>query len=84
MTGVFRRGLWDGFLQDLQDGPCSTILRAFQDAGLNVCLRENYLNAYFHGRSLAKIAGRRRQPAMLKNQLQVLDRGSNRRLRRSP
>ena len=66
MTGVFRRGLWDGFLQDLQDGPCSTILRACQDAGLNVCLRKNYLNAYFHGRSLAKIAGRRRQPAELR------------------
>ena len=66
MKGVFQRGLSDGFLQDLLDGPCSTILRACQNTGLNVCLRDNYLNAYFRGRSLAKITGRTRQPAELK------------------
>ena len=66
MKGVFRRGLSDAIHQDLLGGPCSTILRACLDAGLYVCLRDNYLNAYYRGRSLAKIAGRSRQPPELK------------------
>ena len=66
MKGIFRRGLSDAIHQDLLGGPCSTILRACLDAGLYVCLRDNYLNAYYRGRSLAKIAGRSRQPPELK------------------
>ena len=37
------------------------VLRACRDAGL----RDNYVNLYFRGRSLARIAGRRRHPAKL-------------------
>lgn len=34
-------------------------------AGLDVRLRDDYLNLYFRGRSLARIVGRRRRPAKL-------------------
>ena len=66
MTRRFQRGLSDTLLQDLLHGPSGTILRACTDAGLDVRLRDNYLNLYFRGRSLARIAGRRRGPATLK------------------
>ena len=65
MSGVFQRGLSEALLQDLLDGPCRTVLQACRDAGLDVRLRDNYLNAYFLGRSLARISGRHRLPARL-------------------
>ena len=66
MSKDFQRGLSDAFLRDLLHGPSGTVLRACRDAGLDVRLRDNYLNLYFRGRSLAKIAGRHRGPAKLK------------------
>lgn len=65
MSGDFRRGLSDALLQDLLHGPCELLLRACRSAGLDVRLREDYLNPYFRGRSLARIVGRRRRPAKL-------------------
>jgi hypothetical protein len=41
------------------------VLRACRDAGLNVRLRDNYVNLYFRGRSLGRMSGRRRLPAKL-------------------
>lgn len=66
MTRRFQRGLSDTLLQDLLHGPSGTVLRACRDAGLDARLRDNYLNLYFRGRSLARIAGRRSGPATLK------------------
>jgi len=65
MTGGFQRGLSDELLEELLGGPCAAVLRACLDAGLDVRLRDNYLNMYFRGRSLARIVGRRRGPAKL-------------------
>ena len=65
MSGAFQRGLSDTLLKDCLVGPCGTVLRACRDAGLDVRLRDNYLNLYFRGRSLARIVGRRRHPAKL-------------------
>ena len=65
MSRNFQRGLSNTLLQDLLHGPCGTVLRACRDAGLDVRLRNNYLNLYFRGRSLARISGRRRCPAKL-------------------
>ena len=65
MSRNFQRGLSNALLQDLLHGPCGTVLRACRDAGLDVRLRDNYLNLYFRGRSLARIIGRRRRPAKL-------------------
>ena len=66
MTRGFQRGLSDTLLQDLLHGPCGTVLRACRNAGLDVRLRDDYLNLYFRGRSLAQIGGRCRGPAKLK------------------
>ena len=65
MSGDFRRGLSDALLHDLLHGPCGIVLRACRSAGLDVRLRDDYLNLYFGGRSLARIVGRRRHPAKL-------------------
>ena len=65
MSGVFQRGLSHALLQDLLEGPCRTVLWARRDAGLDVRLRDDYLNLYFRGHSLARIVGRRRRPAKL-------------------
>ena len=65
MSGNFQRGLSEALLQDLRDGPCGTVLQACKGAGLDVRLRNNYLNVYFQGRSLARIRGRRLPPARL-------------------
>ena len=55
----FQRGLSDTLLRDLLHGPSGTVLRACRDAGLDVRLRDNYLNLYFRGRSLAQYSTRR-------------------------
>ena len=65
MSGRFQRGLSKALLQDLLVGPCKTVFQACLGAGLDVRLRNNYLNAYFLGRSLARIRGRRLPPARL-------------------
>ena len=65
MSRVFQRGLSDALLQDLLAGPCETVLQACLRAGLDVRLRDDYLNVYFQGRSLARIHGRRRSPTKL-------------------
>ena len=65
MSGEFQRGLSCALLKDCLDGPCGIVLRACRSAGLDVRLRDNYLNLYFRGRSLARIVGRRRHPAKL-------------------
>lgn len=65
MTRNFQRGLSDLLLEDLLHGPCRTVLRAALNAGLDVRLRDNYLNLYFRGRSLARIRERRGAPARL-------------------
>ena len=65
MSREFRRGLSDALLRDLLHGPSGTVLRACRDIGLDVRLRDNYLNLYFRGRSLARIVGCRRRPARL-------------------
>ena len=65
MSREFRRGLSDSLLQNLLHGPSGTILRACRDIGLDVRLRDNSLNLYFRGRSLARIVGRHRLPAKL-------------------
>ena len=66
MSKGFQRGLSDTLFRDLLHGPTGTVLRACRDAGLDVRLRDNYLNLYFRGRSLARIAGGCRRPATLK------------------
>lgn len=58
MTGDFRRGLSDEFLANLLQGPAGVVLQACQGAGLDVRLRDNYLNVYYRGRSLARVVGR--------------------------
>ena len=65
MSKDFQRGLSSTLLQDLLDGPCRIILRGCRDAELDVRLRDDYLNVYFRGRSLARIVGRGRRPARL-------------------
>ena len=65
MSDTFQRGLSKTLLQDFLDGPCKTVLRACLDAGLDARLRDNYLNLYFRGRSLARIVGRRGHTAKL-------------------
>ena len=65
MSRNFQRGLSSALLQDLLDGPCGKIFRGCRDAELDVRLREDYLNVYFRGRSLARIVGRSRRPARL-------------------
>lgn len=62
---VFRRGLSDGLFRDLLDGPCATVRGACLDAGLDARLRPDAISFYSHGRSLARIEGRRRRPAKL-------------------
>ena len=85
MSGDFQRGLSDTLLRDLLHGPCGTVLRACRDAGLDVRLRDNYLNLYFRGRSLARIVGRCRRPAKLEihHKYLVADRIGERAGRRS-
>ena len=58
MSNRFRRGLSDGLLDDLMDGPCAIVFRACVEAGLDVRLRANAVNLYFGGRSMARIVGR--------------------------
>jgi len=65
MSEDFQRGLSDELLEDLLHGPSRVVLRACLDAGLDVRLRNNYLNLYFRGRSLARLVGRRRGSARL-------------------
>ena len=65
MSREFQRGLSRSLLEDLIDGPCGVVLRACREADLDVRLRDNYLNLYFRGRSLARIVGRYRQVAKL-------------------
>ena len=66
MNKVFQRGLSSALLEDLIEGPCGKLLRRCQDAELDVRLRDDYLNVYFRGRSLARIVGRGGRPARLK------------------
>ncbi len=66
MSGlVFRRGLSGGLFRDLLDGPCATVRRACLAAELDARLRPDAISFYSHGRSLARIEGRRRRPAKL-------------------
>ena len=65
MSKEFQRGLSSALHEDLLEGPCRVILGGCRDAGLDVRLRDNYLNVYFHGRSLARIVGRGECPARL-------------------
>ena len=65
MTGEFNRGLSEDLFQKFQDGPCATILRACVDTGLDVRLRPETVTAYYRGRSLARILGRKRRPIKL-------------------
>ena len=65
MSKEFQRGLSSALLEDLLEGPCRTILRGCRDAELDVRLRDNYLNVYFRGRSLARIVGRGERPVRL-------------------
>ena len=85
MSREFQRGLSDALLRDLLHGPSGTVLRACRDAGLDVRLRDDYLNLYFRGRSLAKIVGCRRGPAKLEihHKYVVADRIGDRTGRRS-
>jgi hypothetical protein len=62
---MFQRGLSDEFMRDLLEGPAATVLQGCLGAGLDVRLRDDYLNVYFRGRSLARIVGRRRGLARL-------------------
>lgn len=59
MRSEFKRGLSDKLMHDLLNGPAGAVLRVCQGLGLDVRLREDYLNVYFRGRSLARIVGRR-------------------------
>ena len=65
MTRAFQRGLSEQLLADLLGGPCSTVLTACVEAGLDVRLRANYVSLYYRGRSMARIVGRRGRPAKL-------------------
>ena len=62
---MFNRGLSEGLLEEFEDGPCAVILRARVGAGLDVRLRNEAVNLYFRGRSMARILGRRRRPTKL-------------------
>ena len=62
---VFNRGLSEGLLERFEDGPCAVMLRACVGAGLDVRLRNEAVNLYFRGRSMARILGRKRRPTKL-------------------
>ena len=85
MSREFRRGLSDALLRNLLHGPSGTVLRACRDIGLDVRLRDDYLNLYFRGRSLARIVGCRRGLAKLEihHKYVVADRIGDRMGRRS-
>lgn len=62
---TFARGLSDGFVRELLHGSAGTILHACRAAGLDVRIREDYLNAYDEGRSVANLSwGPRRGVAL--------------------
>ena len=65
VTNPFRRGISEGLLDDLLDGPCAMVLRACVNAGFDVRLRANAVNLYFRGRSMARIVGGSRAPHRL-------------------
>jgi len=57
--GVFARGLGDELLRELRDGVARPVVAASVANGLDLRLREGYVNVYDAGRSLARIARRR-------------------------
>jgi len=59
MSGVFNRGLCADFFAELTTGKSAAMLQVCRHAGFDVRLRDDYLNAYAAGRSVAKLAWRR-------------------------
>ncbi|MCE5278068.1 MAG: hypothetical protein ABFD92_07540 [Planctomycetaceae bacterium] len=53
---VFRRGLSDDFVAQLMSGHLAPLLSAADNFGLDVQIRENYLNFYYEGLSLLKLS----------------------------
>ena len=51
----FARGLSSDFMRELKNGPVGAVFQACRSAGLDLRLRNNYLNAYDAGRSVAKL-----------------------------
>lgn len=74
-TKPFNRGLSQQLLDDLREGPSSIILAACIERGLDVRLRDNYVNVYFRGRSVACLRGRRGRPVLLEVHNKYLDGG---------
>lgn len=51
----FARGLSEGFMHELIRGRFTPLLRASLDRGLDLQIRENYINVYSSGRSVLKL-----------------------------
>jgi hypothetical protein len=60
----FDRGLAPEFLKALVSGVCRPVSEACDDAGLDVRIRDNYINAYSNGQSVAKLEGGKRRIAL--------------------
>ena len=59
LSGVFNRGLCADFLAELTTGSSASMIHVCRQAGLDVRLRDDYLNAYAAGRSVARLVWRR-------------------------
>jgi hypothetical protein len=59
VSGVFDRGLSADFFAELTTGNSAALLAVCRQAGFDVRLRDDYLNAYAAGRSVARLAWRR-------------------------
>lgn len=57
----FDRGLCEPFMAALQAGPGARVLTACRERGLDLRLRDDYLNVYDLGRSVARITWRARR-----------------------
>jgi len=73
MTGAFQRGLSDAFLDELLCGAAGVVLRACQRRGLDVRLRDDKVNAYHAGRSVALIAWRARKASVEVHRAYLVD-----------
>lgn len=65
MSPAFARGLGDDLFRRLKTGDAAPLLEAGRSAGLDLRLRDDYLNLYAHGCSLLKLEAHARQGPLL-------------------